>query len=141
MTGVHTSPSKLRVLTIKRHCMEPILCPRAPNAPIFGGACSSQCKLSKHPRVHCSNSRQKPGVARGSLKNGVLTLKRHCVEPILCPRAPNAPIFGGACRLQPGLSGHTRVHCSNSRQKPGVAWGCLKTLYIYKYRDLGYPGL
>jgi len=112
---VHTSPSKRRVLTLKRHGMEPILRPRAPNAPIVGGACSSHPGLSEHTQVLYSNSRPKPGVAWDSRKNGVLTLKRHGMEPILRPPAPNAPIVGGVCSSQCGLSEHTRVHCSKNK--------------------------
>jgi len=112
---VHTSPSKLRVLTLKRHCMEPILRPRAPNAPIFGGACTSQSGLSKHKRVYWSDSHQKPSVAWDSRKNGVLTLKRHGMEPILRPSAPNAPIVGGTCSLQIEVCEHSRVHCSKNQ--------------------------
>lgn len=112
---MHTSLSKQRVLTLKRHCMEPILCPRAPNAPIFGGACRLQPGLSGHTRVHFSNSRQKSVVAWDRLKNGVLTLKRHGMEPILRPSAPNAPIVGGTCSLQLEVSEHSRVHCSKNQ--------------------------
>ena len=108
------------VLNLKHHSMEPKLQPRAPNTPIFGGACSSQPWLSEHTRVHRSNSRQKPGVAWDSRQNCVLTLKHHYTEPMLHQRALNVLIVGGACRSQPGLFEHTRVLNSNSHPKSGV---------------------
>jgi len=44
--------------------------------------------------VHLSNSRQNPGVAGGVPENGEFTIKRHCIEHILPPRALMALIIG-----------------------------------------------
>ena len=82
--GVRTSPSKWSVLALKRDRIEYIQPPYALLA-LITGRCSPQPRLPEHVWVHKSNSRPKPGVTWGLLKQGVLTLKRDRIEHILPP--------------------------------------------------------